>query len=216
MLHGCVRVLLAVTLLSTVGLNTSRGQDQDADTHGKYNPVLAIGETAPAWKQLPGVDGKQHSLDELDNARAIVVVFTCNSCPYAVDYEDRLIALHQDYRDQHVAVVAINVNKIPADSFDAMKVRAEEKGFSFPYLYDETQQIAKDFGATYTPEFFVLDADRKVRYMGAMDDDSTGKSVKKTYVRDAIDAVLKDEVPTVQETPAVGCRIRIERARRRR
>lgn len=215
MIYGRVLALLICGLLAASDAPRLAAQDA-SDPHGKYNPVLAIGESAPSWKELPGVDDQPHSLDDLKDAKAIVVVFTCNSCPYAVDYEDRLIDLHRDYRDKQVAVIAINVNKIPQDSFAAMKERAEEKGFSFPYLYDETQQIAKDFGATYTPEFFVLNADRKICYMGAMDDDSQGKAVTKTYVRDALDAVLQGNMPTTQETPAVGCRIRLERVRRRR
>lgn len=211
------KVLILLVCGAWTTFHGTRLVGQDAsDPHGKYNPVLAIGESAPVWKKLPGVDDRQHSLEDLRDAKAIVVVFTCNSCPYAVDYEDRLIDLHRDYRDKQVAVIAINVNKIPEDRFEAMKQRAEEKGFAFPYLYDETQQIAKDYGATYTPEFFVLNADREICYMGAMDDDSQGKAITKTYVRDALDAVLKGDLPTIQETPAVGCRIRLERTRRQR
>ena len=96
---------------------------------GKYNPVLDIGDDAPKWQDLPGIDGEQHSFDELGDYEAVVVVFTCNSCPYAVDYEDRLIDLHKNFSPRNVAVVAINVNTIPADSMDAMRVRAEREGF---------------------------------------------------------------------------------------
>ena len=183
---------------------------------GKYNRVLDIGVEAPVWKDLPGVDGKQHSLADLADKEAIVVVITCNSCPYAVDYEDRIIALTKKYADKKVAVVAINVNKIEADRMPAMKIRAEEKGFNFPYLYDETQQIAKSYGATYTPEFFVLNKDRRITYMGSLDDDPTAKDIKTKYVEQALDATLSNGKPAVAETVAIGCRVRYERERRRR
>lgn len=183
---------------------------------GKYNQVLKIGDAAPAWSQLPGVDDAKHALDDLKDKQAVVVVFTCNSCPYAVDVEDRLIALQQDYLQRGVAVVAINVNKIDDDALPAMKDKAKEKKFPFAYLYDETQAIAKEFGAIYTPELYVLDGKRRVVYMGALDDSPDGKAVGKSYVRDALDAVLAGKQPSVTETPAVGCRVRYERERRTR
>ncbi|MBP90245.1 MAG: thioredoxin family protein [Planctomycetaceae bacterium] len=183
---------------------------------GEYNPVLSIGDEAPAWKDLPEIDGKKHSLAGLKDHDAVVVVFTCNSCPYSVDYEDRVIALTKSLTDRNVALIAINVNKVPEDSFQAMKERAVAKGFSFPYLYDDTQQIARDYGATYTPEFFVLDGDRKIAYMGALDDSPDASKVQKRHVANAVTAVLSREAPKVTETIAIGCRIRLERQRRRR
>lgn len=183
---------------------------------GEYNPVLDIGDKAPVWKDLPGVDGKQHSLAGLKDCDTVVLIFTCNSCPYSVDYEDRIIALSRSLADRQVAVVAINVNKVPEDSFQAMKERAVAKDFNFPYLYDQTQQIARDYGATYTPEFFVLDRDRKIAYMGALDDSPDASKVQKQHVADAVNAVLAGRTPTVTETVAIGCRIRLERQRRRR
>jgi peroxiredoxin len=183
---------------------------------GEFNPVLDIGDAAPAWKDLPGIDGRKHSLDGLKDHAAVVVVFTCNSCPYSVDYEDRIIALTKLLADRRVPVVAINVNKVPEDSFQAMKERAVAKEFNFPYLYDETQQIARDYGATYTPEFFVLDRDRKIAYMGALDDSPDAAEVKQQHVVAAVNAVLAGEAPPVTETVAIGCRIRLERQRRKR
>jgi thiol-disulfide isomerase/thioredoxin len=183
---------------------------------GKYNRVLSIGDGAPAWSELPGVDDAKHSLQDLKDKQAVVVVFTCNSCPYAVDVEERLIALQQDYSRQGVAVVAINVNTIVDDALPAMKEKAKAKKFTFAYLYDQTQGIGKAFGAVYTPEFYVLDGKRRVVYMGAMDDSPDGKAVGKTYVRDALDAVLAGQQPSLAETPAVGCRVRYERKRRTR
>ena len=183
---------------------------------GEYNPVLDIGDAAPAWKELPGVDGKQHSLAQLADTPVVVVFFTCNSCPYAVDYEDRILALDKKYDDAKVALVAINVNKVPEDLPAEMAAKAKAKGFQFAYLYDESQQIAKDYGAGYTPEFFVLDKDRKVVYMGALDDNVDPDEVKRKHVEAAIDAVLSGGKPEVTETPAVGCTIRFERRRRKK
>jgi peroxiredoxin len=198
-------VWLATSLLAAVPLEA-----------GQYNQVLDIGDKAPAWTDLPGVDDHRHSLADLQDRRAVVVVFTCNSCPYAVDVEDRLKSLAEDYRSRDVAVVAINVNKVPEDRLPAMKRRAEEKAFTFTYLFDESQQIAKDYGAKYTPQFFVLDEDRRVVYMGSLDDSPGGDDVSKRYVADALKAILAGNRPEVTETVPIGCRIRIERDRRRR
>ena len=180
---------------------------------GEYNRVLDIGAPAPAWQGLPGVDGKDHSLADLRERAAVVLVFTCNSCPYAVDVEDRLVALADDLRTRDVAVVAVNVNQVPEDSPEAMKRKAEAQGFHFPYLFDETQQIARDYGATTTPEWFVLDGQRRIAYMGSLDDSPDGSQVSRRYVRAAVDAVLQGDAPEVTETIPIGCRIRFERVR---
>lgn len=183
---------------------------------GEYNPVLNIGDKAPAWEKLPGVDGKSHSLSDLKDTPVVVVVFTCNSCPYAVDYEDRINALAKKHQGDSakVKVVAINVNLVEADSLAKMQERAKAKGFAFPYLFDESQQIAKAYGATRTPEFFVLDAERKIVYMGAMDDNSDAAKVTKQYIAPAIEAALSGKAADVKETVAVGCNIRFARKRR--
>lgn len=196
-------------LLAALGWSEAAGA-------GEYNRVLDIGDPAPAWKDLPDTEGNAHSLDDLRDRDAVVVVFTCNSCPYAVDAEDRLISLANECRDRNVALVAINVNRVEADSPAAMKRRAEEKGFTFPYLYDESQQIAKDYGATTTPECYVLDADRRVAYMGALDDSPDGKDVSRRHVAEAVDAVLDGKTPELTETVPIGCRIRFARDRRGR
>ncbi len=174
---------------------------------GQYNSVLKVGDEAPAWVELPGVDDKKHSLADLKDKQVLVVVFTCNSCPVALDYEDRIIAFAKKHASK-VAVVAINVNKRKAeDRLPGMKERAKEKGFEFPYLYDESQKIAKLYGAVYTPEFFVLDKDRKVAYMGAMDDKSPPAMPKEQFLEAAANAVLKGEKPATAETLARGCRV---------
>ncbi len=185
-------------------------------TAGEFNKKLNIGDPAPAWENLPGVDGKTHSLADLKGKETVIVVFTCNSCPIAVNYEDRIIALTKKYggADSKTAVVAINVNVIPQDKLPAMIERAKEKGFNFPYLIDESQKIAKDYGATYTPEFFVLNKDRKIAYMGAMDDTSQAENVKVKFLEAAIDAVAKGQKPEKAETLARGCLIRFVKDKR--
>ena len=119
-----------------------------------------------------------------------MLVFTCNHCPVARAYEDRLVALQKDYEPKGVQFVAVNVNNIPADRLDKMKKRAKAKGLQFPYLYDSTQKIGHDYGATVTPHVFVLDKDRKIAYMGAVDDNMQVDKVKKHYLRNALDASL--------------------------
>lgn len=183
---------------------------------GEYNRVLSIGDDAPAWEGLMGVDDAEHSLEDLKSHPVVVVVFTCNSCPYSVDAEDRLIALQKSYKDRGVAVVAINVNKVEQDRLPAMKERAEKKGFSFPYLHDPSQQIARKYGAIYTPEFYVLDSQRRVVYMGSLDDSPDGKNVTMRYVELAIEATLAGQKPQIAETIPIGCRVRYERERRGR
>jgi len=185
---------------------------------GKYNAVLNIGDKAPAWKDLEGVDGKRHSLSDLADKDIVVVVFTCNSCPVATDYEDRIIAFSKKYAGSggKVALVAINVNLIAEDRLPKMKQRAQEKGFDSSYLYDETQNIGKAFGAAFTPEFFVLNRQRKVVFMGGMDDSSNVGSVKNNFLVPAVEAALAGREPEVAEAPAIGCRVRYARERRER
>ncbi|MGN6133267.1 MAG: thioredoxin family protein, partial [Aureliella sp.] len=185
---------------------------------GTYNPKVSIGDQAPAWTDLPGVDGKNHSLKDFENRDVVVVVFTCNTCPYAVDYEERINRLAEKYAgaDARVGVVAINVNQIEADALPAMKARAEQRKFRFPYLRDESQQIAKDFGAVRTPEFFVLDKSRRIIYMGAMDDSTKESEVKHRYVEDAIEAALNGKQVAVTEIAPTGCLIRTARQRQRK
>jgi peroxiredoxin len=170
----------------------------------------AIGDKGPAWAALAGTDDKEHSLKDLEKAKVVAVVFTCNTCPVAVAYEDRMIKLVNDYKNKGVELVAINVNKDDRNSMEAMKERAEKKGFPFPYLFDPSQQIARDYGATVTPHVFLLDQERKVAYMGAIDDNMKEDAVKKHGLKDAIDAVLDGKKPEVTQTKQHGCGIRYE------
>ncbi|MFH1303082.1 MAG: thioredoxin family protein [Planctomycetota bacterium] len=184
---------------------------------GKYNPVLNAGDQAPVWEKLPATDGKSYSSDSFKDKEVLVIAFICNSCPYAVDYEDRLNRLAQKYaaKDAPVAVIAVNVNLVPADSLEKMTEQAKQKQFVFPYLFDESQKIGQDFGATRTPEFFVLNKQRKVVYMGAMDDATDASRVKQDYVSLAIEAALKGKQPEIAETIAIGCNVRYKRIRRK-
>ncbi len=184
---------------------------------GEFNPTLNIGSAAPAWNELPGVDGKPHGLADLKAKDVVVVTFTCNSCPYAVDYEDRLIAFAKKHcgPEGTVALVAINVNLVAEDRLPAMKERADKKGFNFPYLFDETQKIGHDYGATFTPEFFVLGKDRKIAYMGAMDDNTDAAKAKVNYVEQAVAALLAGKTPEVKETVGRGCLVRYDRRRKK-
>lgn len=183
-------------------------------TAGEFNKVLNVGDDAPAWTDLPGTDGETHSLADLAESKFVLVVFTCNSCPVAVKYEDRIIAFAKEH-EKEVKVVAINVNRVEEDSLEKMKERAAEKEFPFAYLFDKSQQIAKQFGATATPEFFLLSPERKIVYMGAMDDEANEEKVKAHHLDDAFAAAKGGSTPAVQETYAHGCRIRFARERRR-
>ncbi|MBY0586673.1 thioredoxin family protein [bacterium] len=171
---------------------------------------IDLGADAPAWSNLPGTDGKNHSLQELKDAKAVVVAFTCNHCPVAVAYEDRFIAFAKEYQKKGVAFVAISVNKGESDQLPAMIERAKEKDFPFPYIYDESQKIGHDFQAEKTPHLFVLDKDRKIAYVGSFDDKMAAEKVETHFVKDAVDAILAGKKPAVQTHPAHGCGIRYE------
>jgi peroxiredoxin len=184
---------------------------------GQFNKQLSIGDAAPDWKGLEGTDGQKHSLSDLKDKEVVVVCFTCNTCPYAADCEDRLIALAKKFAAEggKCALVAINANLVKDDLLPAMQERAKSKGFNFPYLHDATQQTAKSYGATYTPEFVVLNKERKVVYLGALDDSPDGKKVAKKYVEGAVAAALAGMTPQTTETPAIGCAVRYAKERKK-
>ena len=180
---------------------------------GKFNKKLDIGDDAPTWKDLEGTDGKKHALADWKDKGVLVVVFTCNSCIVAEGYEDRLIAFAGECgkADSKVGFVAINVNTGKADALPAMKERAAKKKFGFEYLYDPSQKTALAYGALFTPECFVLNADRKVVYMGAFDDKPGGEP-KARYVADAVTAARAGKPAATAETPAAaGCRIKFDK-----
>ena len=174
-----------------------------------------IGDIATDFK-LKNVNDKMVSLSDFKKAKGFIVIFTCNHCPYSVAYEDRIIELDKKYKNKGYPVIAINPNnpaKEPKDSFELMKVRAKEKGFTFPYLFDDGQKIYPQYGATRTPHVFILNKEKGnlvVSYIGAIDDnykDATRSKVK--YVEVAVDALLKGEKPAITETKAIGCSIKV-------
>jgi len=172
---------------------------------------LKIGAPAPDWSGVIGIDDKEHGLADYKEAKVVVMVFTCNHCPVAIAYQDRLVALQKDYQKKGVQLIAVNVNNIPADRLEPMKVRAKEKGFNFPYLYDPTQKMGYDYGARVTPHVFVLDKDRKIAYVGAVDDNNNPKKAEKHYLREALDALLAGQKPAPAETRPRGCTVKYDR-----
>lgn len=173
-----------------------------------------IGDIATDFS-LKNVDNKKVSLKDMKEAKGYIVVFTCNHCPYAVAYEDRIIALDKKYKKLGYPVVAINPNnpeKQKDDSFPKMQERAKDKKFSFPYLLDEGQKIYPQYGATKTPHVYVLQKTAKgnvVKYIGAIDDNyEDAAAVKQKYVENAVDALVKGKEVTVKETKAIGCSIK--------
>ena len=161
---------------------------------------------------LPGVDGTNHSLREYSEKKAVALVFSCNHCPYVRAWEDRMVEVQADYASRGVQLVAINSNdavKYPEDSFEKMKERAREKKFNFPYLRDESQEVAKAYGAERTPEVFLFDKNGTLRYHGVIDDNyDDPRAVKIRYLREALDAVLTGTQPKTTETKPVGCTIK--------
>jgi len=172
---------------------------------------LVVGDIAPDFN-LKSVDGKYYSLESFTDAKGYIVIFTCNHCPYAVANEDRIIALHNKFAPQGYPVIAINPNDPevqPEDSFENMIVRAKEKNFPFVYLLDEGQKVYPAYGANRTPHVFLLDNTRKVRYIGAIDDNTRDASaVTNPYVENAIAAIERGEEPDPSFTKAIGCTIK--------
>lgn len=173
-----------------------------------------IGDYATDFS-LKNVNDKMVSLKDYKEAKGFIVIFTCNHCPFSVAYEDRIIALDKKYSKAGYPVIAINPNnpaKQKDDSFDLMKVRAKEKGFTFPYLFDDGQKIYPQYGATKTPHVYILQKTPKgnqVKYIGAIDDNHEDASaVKSKYVENAVDALLKNKEVAVKETKAIGCSIK--------
>jgi peroxiredoxin len=172
--------------------------------------TIALATEAPTF-DLPGVDGQRHNLDDYADKPALAVVWSCNHCPYVQAWEGRMIALQREFGDRGFELVAISsndANAYPEDSFEAMKARASEQGFNFDYLYDEDQSVLDAYGAERTPEVFLFDRDRTLVYHGAIDDSREEEGVTQEYLRDAIAAVLADDSPAVDETPAVGCTVK--------
>jgi peroxiredoxin len=178
----------------------------------KEGEGLAIGERAPSF-ELPDTDGEPHRLGgPSPGVRATVVYWTCNHCPYALAWEDRLHQVGRDYSGAGVRLLAINSNdgvRYPADSADAMRERVErEGGWPHPYLHDETQAVARSFGAERTPDVFVFDEGLRLAYRGAPDEDYDDPSCNAGWLRDALDDLLAGEAPSRPSTDPVGCTIK--------
>lgn len=177
----------------------------------------SIGDVATDFK-LKNIDDQFVSLADFPNAKGFIVIFTCNHCPYAVAYEDRIIALDKKYKDLGYPVIAINPNDPtvqPEDSMEMMKVRAKQKGFTFPYLLDEGQEIYPQYGATKTPHVFLLNKENGkniVKYIGTIDDNySDEKDVSVKYVENAVDALLNGKKVPLETTVAIGCTIKVKK-----
>lgn len=172
---------------------------------------LKIGSKAPDFN-LPAVDNKFYSLNSFADKKILIVIFSCNHCPYVQAYEQRIISIQKDFAEKGVQIVAINSNEdknYPEDSFDEMIKRSNEKQFNFPYLRDETQEVAKAYGATHTPEIFLFDKERKLRYHGKIDDNwKEPEKVKYQYLRNAIEEVLEGKEVSIPETFSIGCTIK--------
>jgi peroxiredoxin len=172
---------------------------------------LKIGSSAPDFN-LPGVDGKKYSLATFGDKKALIVIFSCNHCPYVQAYENRIKQIQTDYAAKGVSVVAINSNEdagYPEDSFENMKNRAAEQKFNFPFLRDEDQSVARAYDATHTPEIFLFDKDRKLAFHGKIDDNwQKPIKVQNYYLRNALDEMLAGKEISVPETFTIGCTIK--------
>ena len=166
---------------------------------------LSLGDPAPPF-ELPGVDGETHSLADYDG-KPVAVVFSCCHCPYVIAWEDRLDEIAREYSGR-AGLVAINANDYLGDSFDDMRWRAAEKGFAFPFLRDESQEVARAYGAVRTPEVFLFDAEHRLAYHGAPDSNYADAARAEPWLRQALDAVLDGGEPSPAETPPIGCTVK--------
>jgi len=188
------------------------------NTVSKKSKGYQVGDVAADFN-LKNIDDKMVSLDGIKDAKGYIVIFTCNSCPVSIAYEDRIIDLHKKYAPMGYPVVAINPNDPdlkPDDSFEEMKVRAVEKDFPFMYLFDEGQKVYPQFGATRTPHVFLLDKNRVVKYIGAIDDSRDDTAIKNKYVEVAITTMEKGNDPDPSFTRAMGCSIKDKKMKRKR
>ncbi len=201
------------TAQAAVNISPDKNSDEqpEATTVAVKTPGYKVGDVAEDFS-LKGIDGKMVSMSSFPDAKGFVIVFTCNSCPVAVKYEDRVIELHEKFAAKGYPLIAINPNDPdvkPGDSFDGMIVRAKEKGFEFPYVFDEGQKVFPKFGATKTPHIFILNKDRVVEYIGSIDNNpNDAANASEKYVEKAIAALEKGEKPDPNFTKAIGCSIK--------
>ncbi len=171
---------------------------------------LAQGEQAPPFR-LAGIDGREHALEEYDEAELLVLIQSCNHCPYVLAWEGRMVALQADYAERGVRFVAVNSNdagRHPEDSFEQMVKHASQAGYNFDYLHAPAQTVARALGAERTPEVFLFDRDRQLVYHGAIDDSRDERTVRTQYLRDALEAALAGERPALADTAASGCTVK--------
>jgi peroxiredoxin len=180
---------------------------------GKYNKKVSVGEKAPSFSGIPAVMGDKEATISLEDTKedVVVLVFLANHCPVVTAYEDRIIDLANEFKGKNVKFVGVSVNRMDSDRLPAIKERVKDKGYNYVYGFDESQKIGKAYGASVTPEFFVLDKDRVIRYTGALDDNMDESKAKKTYVKDAVNALLAGETVEVTESQPKGCGVRYER-----
>jgi len=201
------KVLLSLAVVSLVAVSAFAG---------KFNKVVSVGDKAPTFSGLPAVqNGEDTSLTLSDiKEDVVVVVFLANHCPVVKAYEDRLIEFTNAYKDKGVKVVGISVSNpsINEDKIPGIKEYTKEHKSNYIYGYDETQAIGKAYGATNTPQFFVLDKERKIRYTGTLDDNQQEAKVTKTYLKDAVDALLSGKAPEIDESRPQGCGISYRRS----
>lgn len=172
--------------------------------------TLGLGARAPDF-DLPGVDGKRYSLATFEGKSVLVIVFSCNHCPYVKAYEDRMVSIQQDYEGKGVQLVAINSNDekaYPEDSFPEMVKRAKQKGFNFAYLRDESQKVVEAYGGVCTPHVFAFDSGRALRYRGRIDDSRDPSKVSSHDLRNALDDLLQGREVRVPDTRPFGCSIK--------
>jgi len=175
-----------------------------------FVPTLGLGASAPDF-DLPGVDGRRYSLASFNGKPVLVVIFSCNHCPYVVAYEDRMVSVQKDYAQKGVQLVAINSNDegaYPLDSFPEMVKRSKDKGFNFPYLRDESQKVVEAYGGVCTPHIFAFDSGRVLRYRGRIDDSKDPSKVTTHDLRNALDDMLNGAAVRVPDTKPFGCSIK--------
>lgn len=217
--------LVMMTMLLSLACNNVQTQANDkkiedkkavkVSTNTSLKSGYDIGDIATDFS-LKNIDGNVVALADYADAKGFIITFTCNHCPYAVAYEDRLIELDKKYKSKGYPVIAINPNNpesYPADSYENMKIRAEDKGFTFPYLFDDGQKIYPQYGATKTPHVYILQKTKegnRVEYIGAIDNNiNDAKAADKKFVEMVVDALLDEKEPPIRKTKAIGCSIKL-------
>ena len=210
-------VTAAIIGLSSLSFTAINKNNEEPKQKVSSSKGYEVGDAAADFK-LKNIDGKMVSLSDFKKAKGFIVVFTCNHCPYAKKYEDRIVALDKKYKDAGYPMIAINPNDPnvqPEDGFQQMITRAKEKGFTFPYLVDEGQKVYPQYGATKTPHVFILQKEGSkniVKYIGTIDNNyENPNDVSDYYVQDAVNQLLKNEPVKTEKTVAIGCTIKVKK-----